>query len=262
MSEQDENLEYNLLEHQRSSNFEHSLRSFQTQKGWKRKLSYCVFSILVLICMLTVTSVILHKTGNRSDSTSIETSAKRFLPDFEIDVSTSNHSSTATTTTTTTVVTTATKTTTPRLFEPQSDVDIILNNQWLQYDGINIEEYLEVEGGSFFYQTFAAKSRPKLTFVKENKPGLYTQLFKVTVVTKKYALDFYKEYFHKDGIGTDCRSTAEIVDDMIVIRTFGGKKGLVVTTYSLKDDRDLWIEQDMVEEKISNTRIYKKIAED
>ena len=32
MSEQDENLEYNLLEHQRSSNFEHSLRSFQTQK--------------------------------------------------------------------------------------------------------------------------------------------------------------------------------------------------------------------------------------
>ncbi|CBY23265.1 unnamed protein product [Oikopleura dioica] len=253
MNERDENLDYSLLEHQRSRNFDHSLRSFQTQKGWKRKLSYCVFSILVLIFMLTVTSVILHKTGNRPDSTSLEANAKRFLPDIEIGVSTSNDSSTTTTSTTNT-------TTTQRLFEPKSDVDIILNNQWQQYDGINIAAYLKVEGGDFIYRHFAAGSKPLLTFVKEKEPGLYTQLFKVVVVTKEYALDFNKEYYHEDGIGTDCRSTAEIVKDRIVIRTFGGKKGLVVTTYSLKDHKDLWIEQDMVKEKITNTRIYKKIS--
>ena len=32
MNERDENLDYSLLEHQRSRNFDHSLRSFQTQK--------------------------------------------------------------------------------------------------------------------------------------------------------------------------------------------------------------------------------------
>jgi len=245
----DENLEYSLLEHQRSSNFDHSLRSFQTQKGWKRKLSYCVFSILVLICMLTVTSVLLHKTGNRADSTSLEASAKRqFLSDIEIDVAVSNN------------ISTVTVNTSQPLFEPQSDVDIILNNEWLQYDGINIADYLKVEGGSYVYRLFAAKSKPHLTFVKENEAGLYTQLFEVAKFPQKYALDFYKEYFHKDGIGTDCRSTAQIVDDKIVIRTWGGKKGLVVTTYSLKQHNDLWIEQNMIEEKITNTRIFKKIS--
>ncbi len=119
-----------------------------------------------------------------------------------------------------------------------------------------------MEGGDFLYRHFAAGSKPLLTFVKEKEPGLYTQLFKVAIVTKEYALDFNKEYYHEDGIGTDCRSTAEIVKgdsllstffvinflDRIVIRTFGGKKGLVVTTYSLKDHKDLWIEQDMVKE--------------
>jgi len=248
MNERDE---YSLLEQQRSRNFDASLRSFQTQKGWKRKLSYCVFSILVLICMLTVTSVILHKTGNRADSTSLESSSKRFLPDIEIDVSTSNDSAT-----TTSSNYSSTKKT--PLFEPESDVDIILNNQWQQYDGINIAEYLKVEGGNIAYRLIAANSKPHLTFVKE-KEGLYTQLFEVVSITHKYALDFYNEYFHEDGIGTDCRSTAKVVDDTIVIRTLGGKKGLVVTTYFLKNHKDLWIKQDMVKEKITNTRIYKKI---
>lgn len=225
------------------------VRDSRTRTGWKRKLSYCVFSILVLICMLTVTSVILHKTGNRADSTSLEASAKRqFLPDFEIDVAViaANDSSTVKTPQT--------------LFEPQSDVDIILNNEWQQYDGINIADYLKVEGGSWMYRAVAAPSKPHLTFVKEKEAGLYTQLFEVASVPKKYPLDFYKEYFHKDGIGTDCRSTAEIVDDKIVIQTLGGKKGLVVTTYSLKQHKDLWIEQNMIEEKITNTRIFKKIS--
>ena len=82
----------------------------------------------------------------------------------------------------------------------------------LQYDGINIADYLKVEGGSYVYRLFAAKSKPHLTFVKENEAGLYTQLFEVAKFPQEYALDFYKQYFHKDGIGTDCRSTAQIVD--------------------------------------------------
>ena len=70
--------------------------------------------------MLTVTSVILHKTGNRADSTSLEASAKRqFLSDIEIDVAVSNN------------ISTVTVNTSQPLFEPQSDVDIILNNEWV-----------------------------------------------------------------------------------------------------------------------------------
>ena len=100
-------------------------------QGWKQKLGYGVFSILVLICMLTVTSVLLNKTGNRRDTNSLEASAKKFLPDIEIDVSTSNNSFTINSThiESTTTTTTSTTTTTKRI----SDVEIILNNEWVSF---------------------------------------------------------------------------------------------------------------------------------
>lgn len=255
--ERDENLEYTLLEGQRSNNFSHSLRSFQTRKGWKQKLGYCVFSILVLICMLTVTSVILHKTGKPKTA---EASVKKFLPDIEIDVSTSTNSSSKFNTTSiyNNETTVSTTTTTTVWHVPEgTDVETILNSKWRQYDGINIAEYLKVEGGDPFYRSMAERSEPLLSFQRKG-PGEYTQSFKVFFVTKKYPLDFNKEYAHEDGIGTKCLSTAEIVGDTISIRTLGGKKGPVVTTYSLKDHNDLWIVQDMIEEKITNSRIYKR----
>ena len=84
-----------------------------------------------------------------------------------------------------------------------------------QYDGINIAEYLKVEGGDPFYRSMAERSEPLLSFQRKG-PGEYTQSFKVFFVTKKYPLDFNKEYAHEDGIGTKCLSTAEIV---------GGKNG-------------------------------------
>jgi len=135
--------------------------------------------------------------------------------------------------------------------------------RWEEISSTGVSEYIDAEGGGYFYKMFAKKMKADVEY-KLVKPSVYEATFYLSFAPPmKFPMRFDQPYQYKSPAGSKVQSVAEyrkILDD-IFVNTKGGNEGPTTTNIRIIDSK-LYITSTILDKNVSCTRVYSKKISD
>jgi len=158
-----------------------------------------------------------------------------------------------------------------RIFEESSEADMgkqstIEENiigRWEEISSTGVSEYIDAEGGGYFYKMFAKKMKADVEY-KLVKPSVYEATFYLSFAPPmKFPMRFDKPYQYKSPAGSKVQSVAQYrkMRDDIFVNTKGGNEGPTTTNFQIIDSK-LSITSTILDKNVTCTRVYSKKTSD
>jgi len=135
--------------------------------------------------------------------------------------------------------------------------------RWEEVSSRGVSEYIDAEGGGYFYKMFAKKMKADVEY-KLVKPSVYEATFYLSFAPPmKFPMRFDQPYQYKSPAGSRVQSVAKyrsMLDD-IFVNTTGGKEGRTTTNFQIIDSQ-LLITSTILDKNVTCTRVYSKKTSD
>jgi hypothetical protein len=151
-------------------------------------------------------------------------------------------------------------TTEPAMIEQKLAPKLI--GKYKQTEMVNMEAYLEAEGGSYFFRKMALKVYPNLEIKEYEDQGHYGQIYTAPLYNKEWPMyTTGVEYEQEDGLGTKVTATATDNGSDITIMAKGGKSGPMITKMyfeTVDGIEKLKMEISLPDKNVTGVRIFER----